>query len=85
MAMYAWDRLTNCLCPTSKFVFGRWFISAEQNTWQQVKVGLGTDVSRDVVQLQTLNRKPTKVQQLQGDKLSAFESLYHATLGGAKR
>ena len=25
-----------------------------------------------------------KVQQLQGDKLSAFESLYHATLGGAK-
>jgi guanine deaminase len=24
------------------------------------------------------------VQQLQGDKLSAFESLYHATLGGAK-
>ena len=25
-----------------------------------------------------------KVQQLQGDKLSAYEALYHATLGGAK-
>ncbi|MBP8064527.1 MAG: amidohydrolase family protein, partial [Acinetobacter sp.] len=25
-----------------------------------------------------------KVQQLQGDKLSAFEALYHATIGGAK-
>ena len=24
------------------------------------------------------------MQQLQGEKLSAFESLYHATLGGAK-
>jgi len=24
------------------------------------------------------------VQQLQGEKLSAFEALYHATLGGAK-
>lgn len=34
-------------------------------------------------QLQTLN-EAYKVQQLQGDKLSAFESLYHATLGGAK-
>ena len=26
----------------------------------------------------------SKVQQLQGDKLSAYEALYHATLGGAK-
>ena len=34
-------------------------------------------------QLQTI-QEAYKVQQLQGDKLSAFEALYHATLGGAK-
>ena len=57
-----------------------------KKTWQkQVKVGLGTDIGAGTSfsQLQTLN-EAYKVQQLQGDKLSAFESLYHATLGGAK-
>ncbi|CAG2165018.1 unnamed protein product, partial [Oppiella nova] len=50
-----------------------------------VKVGLGTDIGAGTAfcQLQTLN-EAYKVQQLQGDKLSAMESLYHATLGGAK-
>jgi guanine deaminase len=33
--------------------------------------------------LQTVN-EAYKVQQLQGDKLSAYEALYHATIGGAK-
>ena len=48
-------------------------------------MGLGTDIGAGTSfsQLQTLN-EAYKVQQLQGDKLSAFESLYHATLGGAK-
>ena len=48
-------------------------------------MGLGTDIGAGTSfsQLQTLNGA-YKVQQLQGDKLSAFESLYHATLGGAK-
>ncbi|MEX5538820.1 amidohydrolase family protein, partial [Pseudomonas syringae] len=52
---------------------------------KQVKVGLGTDIGAGTSfsQLQTLN-EAYKVQQLQGEKLSAFESLYHATLGGAK-
>ena len=50
-----------------------------------MKVGLGTDIGAGTSfnQLQTLN-EAYKVQQLQGEKLSAFESLYHATLGGAK-
>lgn len=50
-----------------------------------MKVGLGTDIGAGTSfnQLQTLN-EAYKVQQLQGNKLSAFESLYHATLGGAK-
>ena len=48
-----------------------------------MKVGLGTDIGAGTSfnQLQTLN-EAYKVQQLQGEKLSAFESLYHATLGG---
>ncbi len=42
-------------------------------------IGAGTSFSL----LQTVN-EAYKVQQLQGDKLSAYEALYHATLGGAK-
>jgi guanine deaminase len=57
-----------------------------KKSWEkQVKVGLGTDIGAGTAfcQLQTLN-EAYKVQQLQGDKLSAMEALYHATLGGAK-
>ena len=57
-----------------------------KKTWEkQVKVGLGTDVGAGTAfsQLDTLNQA-YKVQQLQGDKLSAFEALYHATIGAAK-
>lgn len=51
-----------------------------------MKVGLGTDIGAGTSfsLLQTVN-EAYKVQQLQGDKLSAYEALYHATLGGAKR
>ena len=50
-----------------------------------MKVGLGTDIGAGTSfsLLQTVN-EAYKVQQLQGDKLSAYEALYHATLGGAK-
>ena len=72
-------------CPTSNLFLGSGLFPLKK-TWQHgVKVGLGTDIGAGTSfnQLQTLN-EAYKVQQLQGEKLSAFESLYHATLGGAK-
>lgn len=72
-------------CPTSNLFLGSGLFPLAK-TWQhQVKVGLGTDIGAGTSfnQLQTLN-EAYKVQQLQGYKLSAIESLYHATLGGAQ-
>lgn len=72
-------------CPTSNLFLGSGLFPLKK-TWEaQVKVGLGTDIGAGTSfsQLQTI-QEAYKVQQLQGDKLSAFEALYHATLGGAK-
>ncbi|WP_087545539.1 guanine deaminase [Acinetobacter sp. WCHA29] len=72
-------------CPTSNLFLGSGLFPLNKTWQQQVKVGLGTDVGAGTSfsLLQTVN-EAYKVQQLQGDKLSAFESLYHATVGGAK-
>ena len=72
-------------CPTSNLFLGSGLFPLKKTWEKNVKVGLGTDIGAGTSfsQLQTLNGA-YKVQQLQGDKLSAFESLYHATLGGAK-
>ena len=72
-------------CPTSNLFLGSGLFPLKKAWDKGVKVGLGTDIGAGTSfnQLQTLN-EAYKVQQLQGDKLSAFESLYHATLGGAK-
>ncbi|MGQ4711940.1 guanine deaminase [Acinetobacter junii] len=72
-------------CPTSNLFLGSGLFPLKQTWDQQVKVGLGTDIGAGTSfsLLQTVN-EAYKVQQLQGDKLSAYESLYHATLGGAK-
>ena len=72
-------------CPTSNLFLGSGLFTLKKTWEKNVKVGLGTDIGAGTSfsQLQTLN-EAYKVQQLQGDKLSAFESLYHATLGGAK-
>ncbi|MBO6152285.1 MAG: guanine deaminase [Acinetobacter sp.] len=72
-------------CPTSNLFLGSGLFPLKKTWEQQVKVGLGTDIGAGTAfcQLKTLN-EAYKVQQLQGDKLSAFESLYHATIGGAK-
>lgn len=72
-------------CPTSNLFLGSGLFPL-QKTWEkQVRVGLGTDIGAGTSfnQLQTLN-EAYKVQQLQGTKISAFESFYHATLGGAR-
>ena len=85
-----WDCMHNtdsaiAFCPTSNLFLGSGLFPLKKSWQQQVKVGLGTDVGAGTSfsLLQTVN-EAYKVQQLQGDKLSAFESLYHATLGGAK-
>lgn len=72
-------------CPTSNLFLGSGLFPLKKTWQQQVKVGLGTDIGAGTSfsLLQTVN-EAYKVQQLQGDKLSAYESLYHATLGGAK-
>ncbi len=72
-------------CPTSNLFLGSGLFPLKKAWQASVKVGLGTDIGAGTSfnQLQTLN-EAYKVQQLQGDKLSAFESLYHATIGGAK-
>ena len=72
-------------CPTSNLFLCSGLFPLKKTWEKQVKVGLGTDVGAGTSfnQLQTLN-EAYKVQQLQGDKLSAFEALYHATIGGAK-
>lgn len=50
-----------------------------------VKTGLGTDVAGgDSFSILKAINEAYKIQQLQGNSLSAFESLYMATLGGAK-
>lgn len=71
-------------CPTSNLFLGSGLFPLKKTWEKQVRVGFGTDVGAGTsfCQLQTLN-EAYKVQQLQGDKLSAFESFYHATLGGA--
>ena len=67
-------------CPTSNLFLGSGLFPLNKTWQQQVKVGLGTDIGAGTFcLLQTVN-EAYKVQQLQGDKLSAFESLYHATL-----
>lgn len=72
-------------CPTSNLFLGSGLFPLKKTWDKQVKVGLGTDIGAGTSfnQLQTI-QEAYKVQQLQGCKLSAFEALYHATLGGAK-
>lgn len=72
-------------CPTSNLFLGSGLFPLQKAWDKNVKVGLGTDIGAGTSfnQFQTLN-EAYKVQQLQGNKLSAFESFYHATLGGAK-
>lgn len=74
-------------CPTSNLFLGSGLFRIEQAKSQQwpVKVGLGTDVGAGTSfsLLQTAN-EAYKVAQLRGQKLSAFQALFLATLGGAK-
>ncbi|MGK0272316.1 MAG: guanine deaminase [Cocleimonas sp.] len=84
-----WQRLaeTNSalsFCPRSNLFIGSGLFNMHKAEEFKVKVGLGTDVGGgdSFSILETIN-EAYKVQQLQGNRLSAFQSLYLATLGGA--
>jgi guanine deaminase len=74
-------------CPTSNLFLGSGLFKLEQakSAEYPIKVGLGTDVGAGTSfsLLQTAN-EAYKVAQLRGQKLSPFQALFLATLGGAK-
>ncbi|WP_416670178.1 guanine deaminase [Egbenema bharatensis] len=74
-------------CPTSNLFLGSGLFKIEQakSVEYPVKVGLGTDVGAGTSfsLLQTAN-EAYKVAQLRRQKLSPFQALFLATLGGAK-
>ena len=85
-----WQRLAETdsalsFCPRSNLFIGSGLFNMHKAEEFKVKVSLGTDVGGgdSFSILQTIN-EAYKVQQLQGNHLSAFQSLYLATLGGAK-
>lgn len=72
-------------CPTSNLFIGSGLFDYQTAQRHNVKVGLGTDVGGgdSFSILRTIN-EAYKVQQLRGNNLSPFQSLYLATLGGAQ-
>lgn len=74
-------------CPTSNLFLGSGLFKIEQakSVEHPVKVGLGTDVGAGTSfsMLQTAN-EAYKVAQLRQQKLSPFQALFLATLGGAR-
>ena len=72
-------------CPRSNLFIGSGLFKLHEVQQHKIKIGLGTDVAGgdSFSILQTIN-EAYKVQQLQGHSLSAFQSFYLATLGGAK-
>ncbi|MDP2566205.1 guanine deaminase [Pseudoalteromonas marina] len=72
-------------CPTSNLFLGSGLLNLKACEEHGINVGMGTDVGAGTSfsMLQTGN-EAYKIQQLQGQKFSAFKGLYLATLGGAR-
>lgn len=74
-------------CPTSNLFLGSGLFNLERakSIDSPIKVGLGTDVGggTSFSMLQTMN-EAYKVVQLRRQKLTPFQALFLATLGGAK-
>ncbi len=72
-------------CPTSNLFIGSGLFDLQSAQQHNLRVGLGTDVGGgdSFSILRTIN-EAYKIQQLQGNNLDPFYSLYMATLGGAK-
>ena len=71
-------------CPSSNLFLGSGLFNLQQVEKFDVNVGLGSDIGAGTTfsMLSTIN-EGYKTQQLRGDKLSPFKSLFLATLGGA--
>lgn len=71
-------------CPSSNLFLGSGLFNLKQAEKFDVNVGLGSDIGAGTSfsMLSTIN-EGYKTQQLRGDKLSPFKSLFLATLGGA--
>ncbi|TYK66648.1 guanine deaminase [Colwellia echini] len=72
-------------CPTSNLFLGSGLFDLSACEKHNINVGIGTDVGggTSFSMLQTCS-EAYKVQQMKGNKLSAFKALYLATLGGAR-
>ncbi|MFT6924940.1 MAG: guanine deaminase [Psychromonas sp.] len=72
-------------CPTSNLFLGSGLFNLKACEQHGVTVAMGTDVGAGTSfsLFQTFN-EAYKVQQLQGNKMSAFKGFYLATLAGAK-
>lgn len=72
-------------CPTSNLFLGSGLFDMQQANERNIRVGLATDIGAGTSfsMLQTLS-EAYKVLQLQGQKLTPWNALYSATLGGAK-
>ena len=85
-----WQRLATAeasiaFCPSSNLFLGSGLFQLKKAEEHNVKVSVGTDVGAGTSFsiLKTL-RSAYETQQLQGNSLSPFRSIYMATLGGAK-
>ncbi|MBD1823953.1 guanine deaminase [Cyanobacteria bacterium FACHB-DQ100] len=76
---------TIAFCPTSNTFLGSGLFDLERATSAQIKVGLATDVGggTSFSMFQTAS-EAYKITQLRQQKLSPFQAMYLATLGGAK-
>jgi guanine deaminase len=78
---------TIAFCPTSNMFLGSGLFKIEKakSTQHPIKVGLATDIGAGTSfsMLQTAN-EAYKVAQLRQQKLSPFQALFLATLGGAR-
>ncbi len=72
-------------CPTSNLFLGSGLFRFRAAKAHGVPIALGTDIGAgtSLSLLQTLN-EAYKVARLRGDRMSAFEAFYHATLGAAR-
>ncbi len=76
---------TIAFCPTSNTFLGSGLFNLERAIAAQIKLGLATDVGggTSFSMLQTAS-EAYKVAQLRGQKLSPFQAMFLATLGGAR-
>ena len=72
-------------CPSSNLFLGSGLFDLPKLQKHEVKVGIGSDVGAGTsLSIMKNLSEGYKIQQLRGDKLTPFQGLYLATMGGAK-